>query len=223
LVAVTIDIDDTDDTDTATLVLLHNHRCTDHVLLFDGHEVRKQATTGAAPSPRGLHAAVSLNNQLVVFGGAAQDGSMSNQVFCLDLTTWIWKEIEIMTSDSSPSPRASPCLCALKDQKSCILFGGAARSEETGGLEGCSDLWILRFDDNDNTAKWEELSTQNAPPGRNAATLTPLPGPPMGVSSSDDDDVDDDDDTIAEYFLLSGGWYPFRTTYSDNFVLKVSQ
>jgi hypothetical protein len=67
---------------------------------------------------------------------------MSNQVFCLDLAMWIRKEIEILSA-SSPSHWASPCFCVLKDGKSCVLFGGDTHSKEMGGLQGCSDLWIL--------------------------------------------------------------------------------
>jgi hypothetical protein len=61
------------------------------------------------------------------------------------------------------------------------------------------------------------LLLDKGPPGRNAATLTKLPGSPGLVleNSTDDDDS-------AQYFLLSGGWYPFRTTHADTFVLKVS-
>jgi hypothetical protein len=84
----------------------------------------------------------------------------------------------------------------------------------------------LDDDDNENDdtlVSWERLSTSITPPGRNAATLTPLPAAPCGCLSSmaknDDDDADDDDD---QYFLLSGGWYPFQTTHADTFVLKVS-
>jgi hypothetical protein len=90
-----------------------------------------------------LEALINLHTELVVFGGAPpQDGSMPNQVFCLDLVMWVGKEKEIL-SDSSPSPQASPCFCVLKDGKSCVLFGGVAHSKEMGGLEGCSDLWTL--------------------------------------------------------------------------------
>ena len=71
----------------------------------------KQPTSGAAPSPRGLHAAaLASQHQLVVFGGAAQDGNMSNEVFLLDLNTWKWTQLEITNnSKEQPSPRASPC------------------------------------------------------------------------------------------------------------------
>jgi hypothetical protein len=199
-------------------ILIHNHRCVDHVLLLKDGRVVTQPTTGEAPSPRGLHAACRIGNRLVVFGGAAQGGAMSNEVFVLDYPSssssslWEWKRMEI-TSDAAPSPRASPCFCALDD--SCgIVFGGATVEASKGGLHGCDDSWLLRIEQ--NTASWE-LLLDKGPPGRNAATLTKLPGSPGLVleNSTDDDDS-------AQYFLLSGGWYPFRTTHADTFVLKVS-
>eukprot|EP00980_Cylindrotheca_fusiformis_P016393 scaffold4887_cov118-Cylindrotheca_fusiformis.AAC.3 len=214
-VAVTID----DDT-----ILLHNHRCTDHVLLFQQPKetgktsVQRQATTGTSPSPRGLHAASKFGeNHLIVFGGAAQDQSMSNQVFALDLTTWTWKELSPSPSSSKlPSPRASPCLCPL-DATSGIVFGGATPSEK-GGLVGLNDLWLMSIDLENGTVQWDELPVDNAPPGRNAATLTSISKIKIGDSVESSDDNSD-----LHYFLLSGGWYPFVTTHGDTFVLKVAK
>ncbi len=62
-------------------IVLHTHRCSDHVLLFDGTSFSKQPVTGDSPSSRGLHAACVVGKQLYVFGGAAQDQTMSNEVF----------------------------------------------------------------------------------------------------------------------------------------------
>ncbi|KAL3906278.1 MAG: hypothetical protein SGARI_004076 [Bacillariaceae sp.] len=149
---------------------------------------------------------------MVLFGGAAQDGNMSNEVFVLDCKTWEWQKIE--TTGDEPSPRASPCMVAL-DDKTCLLYGGAARSAE-GGLHGCSDTWLLEMMADNNKGKWtcvQKDGEKGSPPGRNAAQLTPLSAPPKAIAGDNDK---------AQYFLLSGGWYPFRTTYDDNFVLKVS-
>jgi hypothetical protein len=69
-------------------------------------------------------------------------------------------------------------------------------------------------------AKWTQLyqdKSSEAPPGRNAATLTPLPSKPIGLYE------DENDNDNSQFFLLNGGWYPFRKTYGDNFVLKVSK
>ena len=218
-----------DETSSSTKVLIHNHRCTDHVILLDVQtsEMCQQPVTGSIPSARGLHSCVRLpgTNKIVLFGGAAQDGNMSNEVFMLDTESWAWEEIESIDDGPSPSPRASPCLIAL-DSDSCIVFGGATNTD--AGLHGCSDTWLLDLveskNNNDDSsitkAKWTQLyqdESTEAPPGRNAATLTPLPSKPSGLCE------DENDNDNSQFFLLSGGWYPFRTTYGDNFVLKVSR
>ena len=204
-------------------ILLHNHRCTDSVLLFrkqgQRYSLERQQTTGTSPSPRGLHAACRLgSNKVLVFAGAAQDGQMSNQVFVLDTSLWTWKELSSSKSPQSkmPAPRASPCLCAI-DEQTCVVFGGASPSEK-GGLHGWDDLWIMRIDTESDTVEWEELVVEGKPPGRNAATLTPISKPSQ---IPHDNDADTDGNT-AKYFLLSGGWTPFVKTHGDNFVLKLS-
>jgi len=221
---------------TKTRVLIHNHRCTDHVLLLDleTSKLSKQPVSGTAPSARGLHSCVQLSgtSKIVLFGGAANNGVMSNEVFVLDTETWVWEGCCCHETENSnntvPSPRASPCFVAL-DEKSCILFGGASRTDEDG-LHGCSDTWLLELIEskkNDGssittTAKWTRLGEDKfveAPPGRNAATLTPLLSKSLVIGGENDKT----DNKKSQYFLLSGGWYPFRTTYGDNFVLKVTK
>lgn len=194
-------------------ILLHNHRCTDHVLLFqkdsssNKYTLNRQATSGTAPSPRGLHAACKLRqNHVVVFAGAAQDQTMSNEVFVLNLSSWTWKKLAPSTA-SVPVPRASPCMCPL-DETTCIVFGGATPSST--GLEGLNDLWLMKADIDGGSVAWEKLEVEESesiPPGRNAATLMPVQLP---------------DFENCQCFLLSGGWFPFVTTHNDSFVLKVT-
>ena len=203
-------------------ILIHTHRCKDHVILLEqatrtsSPTLRKQPTKGTAPSPRGLHAACAIGNHVVVLCGAAQDGNMSNDVFALNLDQWEWKPVQITNEKSStqaPSPRASPCACAV-DASSLIVFGGAERTKE-GGLQGCNDLWLLQFSSADfTTATWKRLETTSRPPPRNAATLSPLADPPPGITSMS---------KSSKYFLLAGGWEPFQTTHNDNFILQLNQ
>ena len=46
-------------------VIVHTHKCVDHVLVWDSEAkvLRRQGTTGEAPSPRGLHAAAAADNR----------------------------------------------------------------------------------------------------------------------------------------------------------------
>lgn len=178
-------------------ILLHTHRCTDHVLLFDGSTFVKQPVSGIVPSPRGLHAACvggKNNRYLYLFGGAAQDQTMSDQLFCLDLETYEWKEL---VAADGPCPRAAPTLASM-DPCHLVLLGGA-RATESGGLEPLDDVWIMDL----QNLKWQQVSLlTDRPPGRNAATLL---------------------DLDATRKLLVGGWAPFRQTWDDCYQLQFTK
>jgi hypothetical protein len=197
--------------DDATL-LLHHHRCVDFVWLFDGQDFRKQPTTGTCPSPRGLHAACLLadNRRVVVFGGAAQDQTMSNQVYVLDTQDWEWTELvphndeNNSSSNVAPCPRAAPCMCPL-DEDHVLLFGGAEAT--ASGLQGHNDLWVFQL----STRQWtclEPVDAEGLPPPRNAAALF------RTTSSRSSSAVD---------FLLTNGWAPFQVTHDDCYRLRVTQ
>ncbi len=263
------------------VICLHNHRCDDHVLLLStvdtigttstaGKETRTvvewkcQLTSGEAPSSRGLHSAATIHNSqtMVIFGGAAKDGNMSNESFILDTTTWKWTKLDCDGTKHLPSPRAGACLCTL-DNDTVLLFGGA--TPISGGLVGLNDVWILTVDSEHGIGRWECL-IENAddgvddgndgstlrPPGRNAATLCPiieeklLPRNVIWEMKGSLSSLATDDGGDSSYFLLSvssfrdvctssfinyrvmatcmyqqGGWYPFRKTYDDVFLLRI--
>ncbi|KAL7482329.1 hypothetical protein ACHAW6_008003 [Cyclotella cf. meneghiniana] len=227
-------------------ILLHNHRCEDHVFLLSlstnqetsgkNDKLRGkwkfQSTNGHAPSSRGLHCAAKLTDSasnmskcVVIFGGAAKDGTMSNEAFVLDLSTWNWSKLTC--SGDKPSPRAGACLCEL-DENTVILFGGAERGDQ--GLVGLNDVWSLNVNIDKGTGEWKclienqsvdgEKLDASCPPGRNAATLTRINAQSLlpkdllnRYSSGGKNDV---------YFLLQGGWNPFRQTFDDVFVLRIA-
>lgn len=76
-------------------VLVHTHRSETSVLLFDAatREWREQATSGPAPSSRGLHVAAAVDAGVVVFGGADKSGAMCADAFVLDVATWTWRAL----------------------------------------------------------------------------------------------------------------------------------
>lgn len=197
-------------------LLVHTHRCVDCVLLFDTvtQSFTKQNTTGVGPSPRGLHAAVVVNDTTVcLFGGAAQDQTMSNEAFLLDTVTWRWTKVAPSSSADAagPCPRAGPCLVAA-DEQTVVAYGGARAT--AAGLVPCADLWALALD----TGTWTELiPTTKAgavPPPRNAATLTP-------VRNRDADGGGGGNSPGGKSFVLTGGWAPFSQTWDDCFVLRL--
>ena len=200
---------------TTPMVLVHTHRCQDRVWLLnddneknDGAFFVAQPTHGRAPSPRGLHAACGVGSRLVVFGGAAQDGTMSNQAFVLDAANdWTWTELPMHGGGPVPSPRAAPCLVPYSDD-CVILFGGAEATPK--GLNPRGDVWALHLRQKrwelllDDDVTIEEERWNKLPPPRNAATLACIR----------------EDNTSKEY-LLTGGWHPFVRTWDDCFVLRV--
>ena len=202
--------------------LIHNHRCTDHVLIYSGSDFHKQPVTGQVPSSRGLHAATMAGRAAVLFGGAEQSGTMNNEAFVLDTHTWEWKKIQIENTERAPCPRAAPCLVAISNN--CILlFGGAEAT--ASGLNPRGDLWALHFDPDAGTGQWELLidddgggtsTVGGCPPARNAATLSEIEQLEEAWNKPSEDGE------IRKRFLLQGGWHPFVRTYNDCFVLSVS-
>ncbi|CAB9505940.1 only protein 42 [Seminavis robusta] len=206
-------------------ILLHTFRCIDHVWIFDPNtqEFTQQATTGTSPGSLGLHTATMLDDTtLLVWGGATKDGSMTNRAFLLDTETWNWTPIAIM-EEECPSARAGACL-GTYSSTCAILFGGAETTPT--GLNPKGDVWALHIipqqEDNnnknsDNTeGRWEKLLEEKSssdddacPEPRNAATLTPA----VATGSADD----------CQEFLMTGGWAPFRQTWDDVFVLRLSE
>jgi Galactose oxidase, central domain len=208
-------------------IVVHNHRCVDHVWVLDSESAAasasstdparaafvKQPTRGDPPSPRGLHAATVVGkDKVVVFGGAAQDGTMSNEVFVLDASTWTWTKPSVSSrSDAMPCPRAAPCLVAL-DDTTAILYGGAEATSQ--GLQPLGDVWAFDV----TTSAWRRLvagpesssaSGQDVPPPRNAATLTCISAP------------QDYSELGYRDYVLAGGWHPFVQTWDDCYVLRI--
>jgi hypothetical protein len=192
--------------------LLHNHRCVDHIYVFDQEKesFTKQKTSGNAPSSRGLHAACMMGSFALFFGGADKMQGMSNEAFLLDTITWEWTEVTFEETEDSPVARAAPCLVSFNE--SCaLLYGGAKVGDK--GLDPLDDLWALAVNKYSGEGKWILLASsekEDQPPGRNAATLTEINAPV------------DDDDKKAKYFALHGGWAPFRQTWNDAFILRIS-
>ena len=185
----------------------------------------RQPTTGAVPSSRGLHVAAAANDHtLVIFGGAAKDGTMLNDAFALDTRSWEWRPLAPSSSTSSsgglgffsqlfgggggdasdrPSPRAGACAASLPPNGNGIVVCCGAEAG-AAGLVPRADAWALTLDSK-GEGQWTCLLADDAllaPAPRNAATLTPLGDRPGEL-------------------LLHGGWHPFVRTYADSRVLRL--
>lgn len=76
----------------------------------------------AAPAVRG-HAAASVNDQhLVVFGGAAQDGSKGNALSSCDVQKMQWTSHVLQ--GAVPTPRSHHQMVAFRDK--AVVYGGLA-------------------------------------------------------------------------------------------------
>ena len=166
-----------------------------------------------------------LGHFALVFGGAAKNGVMSNEAFVLDTIKWEWKKVDTTTDDdknNKPCPRAAPSLVGF-NETCAVLFGGAKTVEN--GLEPLNDVWALTVDRFSGKGRWEllldaETSIEKGytlPPGRNAATLTEVP------LSTEDIAVTENGQKKMKQFLLQGGWAPFRQTWDDSYILRLSQ
>ena len=198
-------------------ILIHNHRCLDHVWLFDTESKKftKQPTSGDGPGSLGLHVATMVDeNTMLVFGGAIKDGTMSNKSFLLDTTSWTWTPVQLEDQDKCPSPRAGACICSYSNDKGvakcAVLFGGAEATET--GLNPRGDVWLMHVGE-DGRGVWDlvidDTSDETSiirPPPRNAATLNQISY----------------NEKSAE-FLLTGGWAPFRVTRDDVYVLSLKE
>jgi hypothetical protein len=186
-------------------VFIHTHRCGNHILVLDAaaeplalraEPVLPDAAAGA-PTARGLHSLVALGRTLWLFGGAAQSGAVTGDLWALDTAAapLRWRRVEAGGA-CAPSARCSAAAAPL-GAGALLLLGGAAPAPG-GGLRGLDDAWV--FDA--STEEWRAVAlTGAAPRGRNAAAAAPLG--PEGSGK----------------VLLHGGWLAFQETYGDSFVL----
>jgi len=173
-------------------------------------------------------------NFALIFGGAAQDGIMSQECFILNTLTFEWKKVEITNSESAstiqssntiPSARAAPNL--VRYNETCAILYGGAKASSTQGLQALSDVWAINVNRFNGTGQWHRLSNYTlkdgtstvlsdtdgkleivSPPPRNAATLNT---------------IGDEIDKKSREYLLFGGWKPFQVTWGDSFMLRVRQ
>ncbi len=220
--------------------LLHNHRCTDFVYVFDAktENFRKQKTSGTAPSSRGLHASCMLGSFALFFGGADKSGQMSNEVFLLNTFTWEWTKAKFQIDENDPNAASKmPCVRAAPNivafNETCAILYGGAKASATG-LQPLDDVWALFMNRFSGDGRWELISPSCLkagpyetdddsfiPHARNAATLTEIGTRPITIDG-ETSPVSLVAAPKTKLYSLHGGWAPFRKTFIDDFVLRVS-
>jgi len=99
---------------------------------------------GDVPIPRSNHASAVVGTKFYVFGGSIGDNvdkyTVTNDFFCFDTITKIWKKIPVGDSDNEPSCRVGHVMTAV--DKHIYLFGGGVWGKETGWTQQYNDLFI---------------------------------------------------------------------------------
>jgi hypothetical protein len=103
---------------------------------FEKNKWTKRLTTGRVPSPRCWHSAAIVDNRFVVFGGMDHEGNWFNDLYIMDIYTFIWQEVRITSNlKEVPTPRSHTRFVVFKhwghEPPLLYLFGGV---NENGAL-----------------------------------------------------------------------------------------
>jgi Galactose oxidase, central domain len=79
-----------------------------HVLDTDTWRWHRPALEGTGPCPRSGAACLLQDGRLYIFGGSVK-GARMNDLWTLDLSSFLWREI--VTSGNAPSPRQLASMC----------------------------------------------------------------------------------------------------------------
>jgi N-acetylneuraminic acid mutarotase len=74
------------------------------------------------PSPRASQSAVVYNNKCYIFGGMDEDNTKFGDLWELDLTTDMWKEITLPNGSPCPQPRSGHSANIFNGKM--YIFGG---------------------------------------------------------------------------------------------------
>lgn len=191
-----------------TRILIHTHRCDDHILALHTDSspprLEKVPVKGPAPSSRGLHSVVKVGGALYLYGGAPQKGPMLDDLWKLELSSMQWQQLQ--PQGQIPHARCSPAAAAVG--KYIVYFGGAFYGA-SGGLEMLQD--VVLYDTEGSSWVVPEVaaphgsSNAELPAGRNAAVMVPLA----------------DEGAEGPQLLLAGGWRAFVETYNDTYLVKL--
>lgn len=111
---------------------------------------RKVRCHGDLPPPRYGHSLCMLGSRIFIFGGRTEKSKYLNDIYMLDLDTYIWAKVS--TSTSSPLPRMG---------HTCVMVG--TRMAMFGGYNGnktFDDFWVF----NTENASWMNPVVEGKPP-----------------------------------------------------------
>jgi hypothetical protein len=120
-----------------------------------------QLSPPSSPALRFDASAAALGTSLVLFGGWAQEGNVTEDV----AETWIWNGITWSEPSVSPAPAARSDAVAATLGGIVVLFGGGVTGTST---DLANDTWTF-----DGT-RWTELAPAHAPSPRDEAVASTL-------------------------------------------------
>jgi len=108
--------------------------------------------TGQIPSPRTEASAVYYypSNTVLLFGGMLADGSVSNELYSLNLTTNIWTKETIQGAKPAARWNHSAAISPYQDQQMIIFGGRGANGDQF------SDAWVFSY----MNGRWDKLKFQ---------------------------------------------------------------
>lgn len=188
-------------------VLIHSFRDIDRVMLFDPvtDSIRKQKTTGDSPKKLSMQASAVVGFNLVVYGGATKYHKMSNELYTLDMRTWVWTRR--IPGTQEPGQIASSAMASV-GHDSFLMFGGACIKSDYAsgaGLVPSNALWLAKLD-HEGGVNWMRVG----------AIADPMEGWPRARVATGLHNLDGD-------IWLHGGWDPqTKDTFADSWILSTA-
>ncbi|KAH3687976.1 hypothetical protein WICPIJ_001038 [Wickerhamomyces pijperi] len=111
------------------------------------------------PSARSGHRIATWKNYFILFGGFRDLGSSTtylNDVWCFDVLSYKWKQIEFPSTMAQPDSRSGHSLVPCLD--GAVLWGGYTKVKAGKGLQKgkiLSDLWVLKMRSDLTGVRWE--------------------------------------------------------------------
>ncbi|KAH7822149.1 putative kelch-like protein 14 [Monocercomonoides exilis] len=91
------------------------------------------------PQPRSHHRALTVENQMWIFGGIGEGGLMLNDLHSYNFRTKTWTEAETLKGTTEAPYLSDYCFCEHAGR--LFFYGGNGKDPETGIVEPRNDLW----------------------------------------------------------------------------------
>ncbi|KAK9496535.1 hypothetical protein O3M35_013195 [Rhynocoris fuscipes] len=124
-----------------------------HVYSIDENYWDRVNNSTHSPLPMAGHTATVHKDNMIIFGGLQEFKGGSNDVWCLNLTSYMWTMKE--TSEAKPLPRYGHSQIAINDDHLIILGGWGGHPN----LILNDDVWMLNM--NGNVWVWNKIAIRN--------------------------------------------------------------